>query len=218
MFENILKNIRSFSENYEKTKSLFKLMQEIKSGETEVKNSGMNDIVVDRILKYQYGDDYEPTTENNNNNEQQYNNQYGEHNVQYKEEEKKPAPEEPDGSWPYGMDYNDDTGGCTNESNYETKYLGQVQGYMADYTSINPHGIRIRDIPQELYGNEDKINAFGESKNDLCWVINNYNPLDFQQNKLATPLYKVLLANRRINGGINTLIVNNLKVQDEQQY
>ena len=227
LINDFMKGLVNFPKNTEKMEKLFQLMEDIKNNKVTLEGSGMSDVSVGNILKYQYGDDYEYKP-NDNDNTQQYNNQYSgqysqynnqndQYKTQNKEEEKENDPEDLDGSWPYGKVYNSDTVCSQGSVNYPANYLGETQAYASNYTDMNKYGVRTRDIPKALEGT-DKIHTFGQSNGELCWLIKNSNRKDENEGKWAVPLYKVLLANRRIKGGINTLVVTNLKVQDEQKF
>ena len=232
LINDFMKGLMNFPKNIEKMESLFQLMEDIKNNKVTLEGSGMSNVSVGNILKYQYGDDYEykPNDSDNNNTQQysnqysgqysgQYNNQNDQYKTQYKEEEKEKEndPEDLDGSWPYGKVYNGDTVCSQGSVDYPANYLAETQSFAADYTKMNKYGVRYRDMPKALEGT-DKVLTFGQSNGELCWLTRNHYRKDDDERKSATSLYKVLLANKRINGGINTLVVTNLKVQDEQKF
>ena len=110
-----------------------------------------------------------------------------------------------------------DCGDATNRVNYGADHLGDLgSDYIKDATSITPLGIRKVDLPMELYDKEKEQQAFGSKRSDLCWLLKNQTGTSYG-NFDATPVYAAMLANMKLKDGINTMVVNTLRIENNNE-
>ena len=110
-----------------------------------------------------------------------------------------------------------DCADATDRVNYGADHLGDLgDTYIKDATSITPLGIRKVDLPMELYDKETEQQKFGSKRSELCWLLknrtgNSYGGFD------ATPVYAAMLANMKLKDGINTMVVNTLRIENNNE-
>ena len=109
-----------------------------------------------------------------------------------------------------------DCGDATNRTNYGADHLGDLgDTYIKDTTSITPNGIRLVDLPMELYDKVEEQQRFGSKRSDLCWLLKNQTGKDYDFD--ATPVYAAMLANMKLKDGINTMVVNTLRIENNNE-